>query len=654
MKWFTASSLSLYCVAGFLAAGSLSSVELRKSSALFREQRLEEKVKSKRSPAEPVYQPRIVGGDAASSGEFPWMVALLDQSTANRYYAQYCGASLIHPYWVLTAAHCVEGDSPENIDALAGGYDLDSSAEGERIPVAEIIIHPDYDPVTLDCDVALLRLESPSSAPTLRLNSDVAMEMPDTVATVLGWGALSEEGGSFPSILQEVLVPLVSLSEANAPGSYDGTLTDNMLAAGNLSEGGVDSCQGDSGGPLVVWESGQSWVLAGITSFGEGCAQPSFPGIYTRVSQMRTWAMRIISPAFAAWEVQNQTFGETRDPDNDSRSNLYEFAFFTDPAQADNGTLETLRVGGRPVVRFSRSLGAAGELVYGALYKADLLDEWLTLSIEDELLTAETTENAQTLTLGFPSGDTGFMVIEAGFSGDLLHAPRPLGFPGVAHSTMTSEMQFDQFGRPYQEFQPDDLPIGEAVNFTARSEYFDVRLELYDTATGALVDFSGSDNAGGTDERVSLSTDVPLTVRVLAEDPAGRGGYTLAVYPQDDTIPSISGNETVIGELTSEDELDPLWLPNEYYKEDFRLEFSGGSPSSVTATLYSNEFDAYLEIIDEESGEIIAENDDIDLDAGNYNARVTFTPGSYANLLIRVTTAAELETGQFTLVTESN
>ncbi len=93
------------------------------------------------------------------------------------------------------------------------------------------------------------------------------------------------EGGSLSDVLQEVEVPLVSNTACNAADVLNGAVTANMLCAGLLDAGGLDSCQGDSGGPLVVPDGQDGWRLAGIVSWGIGCAQPQQPGVYTRVSQ---------------------------------------------------------------------------------------------------------------------------------------------------------------------------------------------------------------------------------------------------------------------------------------------------------------------------------------------------------------------------------
>lgn len=244
-------------------------------------------------------QQRIVGGQEATPGEWPWQVALV-QKGEDPYFGQFCGGSLISASWVMTAAHCVEGTVAAELDVIAGIHDLRvPNPDYRRVAVSTIQIHPDWNPTTYNNDIALLKLSIPIPArpasgavlPIAFVNLVPANVGPLTgqTATVTGWGnraAQPDPGGSdFPDRLHEVEVPIIS--NADCQGAYGG-ITENMLCAG-LPQGGKDSCQGDSGGPLVVPASGSSWQQAGIVSFGEGCAMPGKPGVYTRVSRYITW-----------------------------------------------------------------------------------------------------------------------------------------------------------------------------------------------------------------------------------------------------------------------------------------------------------------------------------------------------------------------------
>lgn len=233
----------------------------------------------------------IVGGEPAAVGELPWQVAV--------YPGPYlCGGSLIAAQWVVTAAHCVIDDAgavmaPGDIDVVAGEYNRNQNdgTEQQR-SVTAVYVHPNYDPFgSNDSDIALLQLASPVTLgpsvgiiPLVSSPTHDALVAPGVSSLVSGWGATSE-GGSTATILQKVRVPIVSNATCNT--SYGGSITANMLCAG-LAGGGKDSCQGDSGGPLVV-PDGSGWRLAGVVSFGNGCARPNYYGVYTRISSFTTW-----------------------------------------------------------------------------------------------------------------------------------------------------------------------------------------------------------------------------------------------------------------------------------------------------------------------------------------------------------------------------
>uniref|UniRef100_A0A3Q4GA10 Tryptase-like n=1 Tax=Neolamprologus brichardi TaxID=32507 RepID=A0A3Q4GA10_NEOBR len=163
--------------------------------------------------------------------------------------------------------------------------------------VTQIIIHPNYNSDTNDNDICLLQLSSPVaftnyiSPVCLAASSSIFYSSVNSWVT--GWADIGS-GVSLPSPqnLMEVEVPVVGNRQCNCDYGV-GNITDNMICAG-LRTGGKDSCQGDSGGPTVSKHNGR-WIQAGIVSFGEGCAEPNFPGVYTRVSQYQTWINSRIS-----------------------------------------------------------------------------------------------------------------------------------------------------------------------------------------------------------------------------------------------------------------------------------------------------------------------------------------------------------------------
>jgi len=218
---------------------------------------------------------RIVGGVEALVGEFPFIVSLQSNS-----FGHFCGGSLIKKNWVLTAAHCVEGGYLNSI--VIGLHKLSVTTGSEKFAAAQIIKNPGWDSNTMDYDFALIKLDKESKFTPVALNAKELTGEVDFVTT--GWGTTSE-GGDISDPLLKVTVPMVSKESCEA--AYPGQLTGRMVCAG-YEAGGKDSCQGDSGGPLVMG-TGSGRYLAGVVSWGEGCAQPNKYGVYSKVSSVISW-----------------------------------------------------------------------------------------------------------------------------------------------------------------------------------------------------------------------------------------------------------------------------------------------------------------------------------------------------------------------------
>uniref|UniRef100_A0A671P6R5 Prostasin-like n=1 Tax=Sinocyclocheilus anshuiensis TaxID=1608454 RepID=A0A671P6R5_9TELE len=156
------------------------------------------------------------------------------------------------------------------------------------VSVSQVILHPEYNNLPNNNDMALLRLSSPVTFTNFIQPVCLAAEgsiFNSDMMWVTGWGTIYS-GVPLPSPqnLQEVDVPMVGNTKCDC---LNGGITENMMCAGQL-EGGKDSCQGDSGGPMVI-RQGSTWIQAGVVSFGQGCALPNLPGVYARVSNYQNW-----------------------------------------------------------------------------------------------------------------------------------------------------------------------------------------------------------------------------------------------------------------------------------------------------------------------------------------------------------------------------
>jgi hypothetical protein len=284
--------------------------------------------------------PRIVGGTGVSIADFPFQVALYDPHAGSVAAGFFCGGVIIDATHVATAAHCAIDDttgrvaSPGNIAVMAGSGNLNENGEllfgaGIEDPAVATSLDPSYEPATNDYDAAVIRLAHPlwqGPTPPIDGHSSVApipvsaalasaYANPDAaaapiLATVSGWGDTHAESagsrgldGAYPTTLQATQIPLMSASACGNP--YSGPLpsqqiTPRMLCAG-VQGGGRDSCFGDSGGPLVVdrdpAQPPGDYILAGLVSFGEGCAQPESPGVYTAIADPAIAAFLTSNPA---------------------------------------------------------------------------------------------------------------------------------------------------------------------------------------------------------------------------------------------------------------------------------------------------------------------------------------------------------------------
>ncbi|CAF1924479.1 unnamed protein product [Rotaria magnacalcarata] len=227
---------------------------------------------------------RIVGGEAAADYTWGWMLSL------QRSFSHTCSASLLTSEYAVTAAHCVYGVIDISILSILAGTNYlynTSITTIQRRAVTMVTIHPDFNPVTITNDIAILEFAPLTITSNSKLaficlpeqNQDPFQTNSNLVA--IGWGTTLQWSKTPSSYLQQVTVQAFSSTSTQCQRS--GITNTTLSFCAGIIGGGKDTCQGDSGGPLMAFVN-NSWVLAGVTSFGYGCAQAGYPGVYTRVS----------------------------------------------------------------------------------------------------------------------------------------------------------------------------------------------------------------------------------------------------------------------------------------------------------------------------------------------------------------------------------
>merc|ERR1719414_43914 len=230
------------------------------------------------TPIQPNLNHFVVGGVEARPNSLPWQVGMGQDG-----WGQGCGGSIINKNTIVTAAHCVKpGVSYYVIVGQHKKYGYYDKYYKQHV-IREVIIHPDYRSVTR-FDIAILKTEeeiefNDGVQPICLPPSDQEYAEDDTMFLASGWGSL---GNGYATHLMQVALPYISTRTCQRLlGTWN--IHEKVICAGYLA-GGKDSCQGDSGGPLATVIDGK-WTLAGVVSWGFGCAERNKPGVYTHVAK---------------------------------------------------------------------------------------------------------------------------------------------------------------------------------------------------------------------------------------------------------------------------------------------------------------------------------------------------------------------------------
>ncbi|XP_070611026.1 acrosin-like [Erythrolamprus reginae] len=230
-------------------------------------------------------------------GMWPWLVSIQIPSSKGTRHS--CGGSLLSEHWVLTAAHCfkTKKSSLHLWRIVLGATDLSELPyDAQTHSVSKVVLHQNYNPLTEENDIALIKLDSPVTyndyvQPACLPRVTMGSETNFTACFATGWGITAENSVKTSDVLQEAKVNLLDSEKCNSSDWYNGAMSPHTLCAG-YEEGGIDTCQGDSGGPLMCKTSPESlFYILGITSWGKGCGEANSPGIYTSVQHFLEWIL---------------------------------------------------------------------------------------------------------------------------------------------------------------------------------------------------------------------------------------------------------------------------------------------------------------------------------------------------------------------------
>lgn len=446
----------------------------------------------------PASELQVVNGSNADISDYPWMGALV-WSSSDLNTRQFCGCTAISPYWVMTAAHCVDDSvTTESFRIVFNTADLGSNENSYIAYPKAIYIHPDYaKSYNKDNDIALILLQYPlpDFVTTVPLITEPALENSGVTARLLGWGLTNVDfrDGTDTQILKEANLSVVSKEFANLPDYYNGRISDKMIVAGDFNPF-VSSGSGDSGGPLLSYNFNLNrWEQIGISSFAAGCNKPNNPlSVFTSVSQQLDWITGIIENDFLSWThgfgLPNITFEE-----GDSHRPLMEYVLGLNPTIVDDLPFSKI---------YTDDSNPNGDIFGEIRLRSSVppinlrrewsrnLDDWNVLEIDRSRLTKQEDPATKQTVYSFPisgrNDEPGFYRVGHEDNRGIIHSPQTLRI-GSSATAMFNKGPI-AYGITSYDFLLDTMESLNPIRISGESEISEIfSIRVIEVDTGRLI-----------------------------------------------------------------------------------------------------------------------------------------------------------------------
>lgn len=515
----------------------------------------------------------ISGGQVVPERAFPWMAALVNGTGATPRTGHFCSGMLIHPSWVLTAAHCVKQISPDEFEVVLGLDGLTQSPTAEqRYRVVEMVLHERYffRDGQHDGDLALLRLDRPvDGIEPVRLFEGELTRAESFAA--LGW-----DHTNAARTLHQLDVDVLERLEASA-ATGEGFFLDGLPAYSGTEDLGI--CYGDSGGPLLVDVEGQ-WQLVGVTSYVIG--QCSGYAVFANLVHHREWIMGYVFPEFAEWQAEHAlASGLWGDDDGDGLINFAEFALVSDP---QSGRASPMGLSIDPSNQATLSFLRRSDVAFAVEHSLGL-KEWnpLGAAFPPQRVPVIDFIHERVTVPGLAVEGAGFFRVQSRphWSASSVSASHSREF--YSQGDVAGWREDPETGRREWRYRADGLP-NATTRFIFQAAGFSPLLQVRDASSGELLMEAGEDGNHSLNAAFQSDADTTYELRLSSVEDAPEGDYYF-YYPNLLNPPSFLqlGLQPVQGTLS----VARSGFDGNYYRNVYEI-LGGIVGNQVTLTMISD------------------------------------------------------------------